>query len=81
MKGRAEEATAASSDPWGIRAWARRQPDALDDIDPDTQAPAMAIAGNIVEALAKMIATAAGLLPDSRVNWDALGAWCRDGST
>jgi len=26
-----------------------------------------------------MIATAAGLAPDSRVNWDALGAWCCDG--
>jgi hypothetical protein len=60
----------APDDPYGIRAWAARQPDAKGD--------PVAINGCDVAVSAEIIADAIGISKSWRGNWDALGAWLRD---
>jgi hypothetical protein len=57
-------------DPYGVRAWAARQPDAKGD--------PVSINGCLVEVSAEIVADAIGISKSWRGNWDALGAWLRD---
>lgn len=64
----------APNDPYGLRAWLARQPDA------NVPAPGdpICIADFDVAMCAESVAGAIGIAESWRGNWDALGAWLRD---
>ena len=68
----------AAPDPFGINAWIARQPDV--EVKPDDKGiPGPCINGWMLVGTAEEIAEIAGLEPSWRGNWDAMGAWIRDG--
>lgn len=64
------------SDPYGIRAWMKGQPDVR--VQTFEGKPTACINGHAIEFHAEKIAEAAGFDETWRGNWDAMGAWMRE---